>query len=222
MKSYAGEIKARIIECRFALSGKVARVNKVKGDTVKKWDLLGSLDRKILQTELDQQLADFEKVNADFTGFAKKFPDPQDDNKFTKAEKQAGLNASVKQVELAKARLDQVDIFSPVDGIVLDDGEIAAGIYTTPGGSPFTILDTSSYYFEFEITQKEVFDFREANPPSPKASEGRKCKIKVEGVKEEIEGETSPVFSDGKKFSVKIPITNTKDIMLGMTGQARM
>ncbi|PIQ70389.1 hypothetical protein COV89_00755, partial [Candidatus Shapirobacteria bacterium CG11_big_fil_rev_8_21_14_0_20_40_12] len=59
-KIFTGEIKARIIEVRFGLSGKVATVAKKAGDSVQKGNLLAALDRKILQTELDKQLADFE------------------------------------------------------------------------------------------------------------------------------------------------------------------
>jgi len=203
---FVGEVKARVVDIRFALSGKISNVSKHTGDKVKKWDLVASLDRKILQTELDQQLADYEKVRADWDGFAKKYPDPQDENKYTKAEKQASLNASVKGVELVKSRLDQADLFSPVDGIVTDDNGIVPGLYVTPASSSIKIIDTSSYYFEFEIKQKVVSDF----------TESKKCKIKIEGVKEQIEGETTTVFSDGKKFIVRAKLTEPKGVLLGM------
>lgn len=212
MTNFKGEIKARIVEARFALSGKIANVQKHTGDKVKKWDLVASLDRKMLQMELDRQLADFEKVRADFEGFAKKYPDPQDDNKFTKAEKQASLNASVKEVELTKARLDQADLFSPVDGIVLDDSGIVPGLYVTPAGSSVEIIDTSSYYFEFEIEQKDVPDFI-----APK-----KCKIEIIGVKDKFEGETLPILSDGKSFIVMVKPSKPDGLLLGMKGECKI
>ena len=207
-EKFDGEVKARIIEVRFAFSGKISSVSKYNGDSVKKWDLVASLDRKILQTELDQQLADYEKVRADWDGFTKKHPDPQDDNKYTKAEKQATLNASVKQVELVKIRLDQSNLFAPVDGIIMDDSGIVPGLYVTPASSSIKIIDTSSFYFEFEIDQKDI----------PEFVESKKCKVNIEGMKEEIEGETLPVFSDGKKFLVRINLPKSEGLMLGMTG----
>jgi multidrug resistance efflux pump len=209
-KVFKGEVKARIVDTRFALSGKIAGVSKYTGDTVKKWNLIASLDRKILQMELDRQLADYEKVRADFDGFAKKYPDPQDDNKYTKAEKQAALNASVKDVELAKANLDQCDLFSPVDGTVLDDSGIIPGLYVTPAGGSVRIVDTSSYYFEIEAEQKDI----------PYFSEPKKCKVEITGLKEKITAESKPAFSDGKKFLVQIPITDSKEILLGLNGKA--
>lgn len=208
MKSFKGEIKARIIDARFALSGKISNVSKRTGDTIKKWNLIASLDRKILQMELDRELADFEKVRADFDGFAKKYPAPEDDNKYTKAEKQASLNASVKSVELAKAKLDQADLFSPVDGIILDDGGITPGLYTTPAGSSVSIIDTSSYYFEIEIEQKDISFFEKP----------RKAKIKIEHLDREIKPTApSAVEGDGKKFLIKIPVTDSS-VLLGMRG----
>lgn len=206
-----GEIKARIVEIRFALGGKISNVSKHTGDSVKKWDLVASLDRKILQTELDQQLADYEKVRADWDGFTTKYPDPQGDDKYTKAEKQAALNASVKQVELSKAKLDQSDLFAPVDGIIMDDSGIVPGLYVTPASSSIQIIDTSSYYFEFEVNQKDIPDF-----VKPK-----KCKIQIEGVKDIVEAETGKVFSDGKKFYIRVAILASEDYLLGMKGEAK-
>jgi multidrug resistance efflux pump len=206
-----GEIKARIVEIRFALSGKISNVSKHTGDNVKKWDLVASLDRKILQIELDQQLADYEKVRADWDYFTKKYPDPQDDNKFTKAEKQAILNASVKQVELSKAKLDQSDLFSPVDGIVIDDSGIVPGLYVTPASGSIKIIDTGSYYFEFGIDQKDVLDF----------SKARKCRLTFNGVKDQLEGETSLVLADGKKFTIKVNLSKIEGVMLGMKGEVK-
>lgn len=209
MKVKDGEITGRVIEARFAITGKLVGVPKKNGDHIKRGDLLGVLDSKILQTELDKELADYEKVRADFDSFTKKYPDPQDDNKYIKTQKQAVLNSSVKAVELAKAKLDQINLFSPVDGIILDDNGIVSGLYITPASGSVKIIDTGSYFFEFEIIQKEVFNFMES----------KKCKIKIDGMKGEIESETSPVFSDGKKFIVKASIPSPKNMLLGMKGK---
>lgn len=209
-KVFKGEVKARIVDTRFAISGKIAGVSKYTGDTVKKWGLITSLDRKILQMELDRQLADYEKVRADWDGFCKKYPDPQDDNKYTKAEKQAALNASVKDVELAKANLDQCNLFSPVDGTILDDSGIIPGLYITPASGSVRIVDASSYYFEIEISQKDISFFT-----GPK-----KCEVEISGLKDKITAESKPVNSDGKKFLIQIPLTEVPGLLLGLNGKA--
>lgn len=207
MSEYTGVIKARVISAKFAISGKVLLVNKQTGDSVVKGELIASLDRKILQAQLDKELADYEKIRADFEIFVSKYPNPTDEtDKYLKKEKQAVLNASVKDVELAKANLDQCDLFSPVEGIIMDDSGITSGVYTTPAGSEVKIIDTSSYYVEVEVEQKVIPEFRESHA----------VEIKIEGLENYLKSQTSPIFSDGKKFLVKIPISSP-DLLLGLT-----
>lgn len=210
MASYGGVIKARIVEVRFAVAGKIMGVRKVVGDRVGKWELIASLDRKILQMELDRQLADFEKVRADFEIFNQKNPNPESAiDKYLKTEKQALLNASVKDVELSKARLDMVDLFSPVEGIILDDSGIVVGINVTPAGSAIKIIDTSSYFFEFEIEQKDI----------PFFSESKDAKVELDGIGMEVVGKTGLVIADGKDFFVRVPISDNHGILLGLNGK---
>ena len=48
---FAGQIKGRTIEARFAFSGKLVALRKNIGDSVSKGEVLASLDRKLLQLE---------------------------------------------------------------------------------------------------------------------------------------------------------------------------
>lgn len=210
-KIFEGEIKAKIVEVRFGLSGKTERVLKKTGDYVKKGELLAVLDKKMLQTELDRQLADYEKTRADFEIFNLQKGGAADDlTKYLKTEKQAQLNASVKEVELAKARLDQTDLFSPVEGIILDDSNLVSGIYVTPASNPFKIDDTSSICFEIEIKQEEIPFF--ANP--------RQGEVEILGLGKRASGNISPVLADGEKFYLKIDLPDKQGLLLGMKGKA--
>lgn len=209
-KIFEGKVKAKIVEVRFALSGKTEKVLKKTGDRVRKGELLASQDRKILQTELDRELADYEKVRADFEIFNLQKGGLQDDlTKYLKTEKQAQLNASVKEVELAKARLDQVDLVSPVEGIILDDSNLVSGLYVTPSSNPFKIVDASSFYFEIEIKQEE-YSF---------LAEPRRGEVEIFGLGKQASGDSSPVLSDGGRFYVKIDLANKQDLLLGMKGK---
>lgn len=210
--SFKGEIKARIIEVRFAISGKIAKVNRVIDEKINKGELLASLDRKILQTELNLQLSDYEKVRSDWDNFTLKNPNPTNDLLFTKQQKQASLNSSVQQVEIAKAKLDQCDLFSPITGIILDDGGIVEGQYITPSANSIKIIDFNSYYFEFEIEQNDIQKF----------SQNIKGKISLTGVGGEIDGETIGIFADGKKFFVKVNLVNPQNLLLGMKGEIKI
>jgi len=201
MATFKGVVKARIVDVRFATSGKIVSVKKFAGDSVKKGELLASLDRKVLQTVLDRELADFEKVRADFEIFNQKNPDPTEAiDKYLKTEKQATLNAAVKNVELAKANLDQCDLFSPVEGTVMDDSSVVAGLNVTPASASFKIIDSSSYYVEVEIEEKEINNF----------SEPKDVKVKV--LDKELTGKISSILSGSKKLYVRVPISD--DVLL--------
>lgn len=214
---YKGEVKAKIVEVRFALSGLVSYVAKKIGDIVSKGNVLASLDKKVLQQELDSELLDYEKVRADFDAYGLKTGEPTDDlGKFLKKQKQASLDLSVKSVEVAKARLDQVNLFSPVTGVVIDDSNIVAGVYVSPASSPFKILDTSSFYFEFEIDQDDLVKFKEPVD----------MEITLLPFEEKYLGKTIPIlpYSAKKagKFNVVITLEKKEGLMMGMLGEAKL
>lgn len=212
---YQGEIKGKIIEVRFAISGLVSYVAKKSGEMVLKGNLLASLDKKILQQQLDCDLLEYEKVRADFDAYGLKVGEPTDDlGKFSKKQKQLSLDLSVKSVELSKAKLDQVNLFSPVSGIIIDDSNIVPGFYISPASSPFKILDTSSFYFEFEIDQVDLIKFKEEV----------NMEITLLPIEEKFMGKTKTIipYSDKKagKFNVVVALEKTDGLMMGMIGKA--
>jgi multidrug resistance efflux pump len=210
-KVLKGEVKGRILEVRFALAGKVEKVFKKVGESVRRGELLASLEKKIFQTELERQLADYEKARADFEIFNLQKGEPTDDlTKYLKMEKQAQLNASVKEVELAKARLEQTDLFSPVEGVVLDDGGMAPGMNITPASYAFKILEEASLWFEVEISQEDI----------PFFSQPRNGEVEIFGVgKQQVS--SGPVFADGRRFFLRVEFPNKQGILLGMKGEGK-
>ena len=121
VNKFPGVIWGRTIEVRFAFSGKLVSLRKNIGDNVNKGEVLASLDRQLMQLELDQKLADNKLVRAAF-----------ELGKGSKSVLQADLDASVRDVEQAKYKLDQVDLVSPVAGIMLDDGGCRTNMNITP------------------------------------------------------------------------------------------
>lgn len=212
MATFKGVVKARIIDARFASSGKVSVVKKFIGDTVKEGDLLSSLERKTAQATLDRELADFERVRADFEIFNQKNPNPTEAiDKYLKTEKQSSLNAAVKSVELAKAGVDACDLFSPVDGVVMDDSSVVVGLNITPAGSSFKIIDTGSYFVEVEIGEKDIKNFKEE----------KEVKVKITSLGLGLEGKTGKIQSDGKKFYVRVPISD-ENLLMGQSSEIKL
>ncbi len=208
-----GEIKARIIEVRFAVSGKLVSLFKKKNDLVKKGELIASLDKKILQTRLDKELADYEKERADFEIFNLQKGEPTDEiSKYLKTQKQAELNASVKAVEVAKAELDLLDLFSPVEGVIVDDSDLASGIFVTPASYPIKILDKNSFYCEIEIRQDQIPLF--LNP--------RSVTIKISGINKVIVGKSKPILLIGPKkgkFLVEIELQDKTGLITNLEAE---
>lgn len=185
-------VVADVIEVRYPFSGKVSQVNKGRGDEVKKGEVVASLDKRGLQNELSRQLAQYEKVRAQFEIFAKHHPNPGDDlTIYAKKIEQAELDMSVKEVELAKMRLDQTVLFSPVQGIVTDDGGNRAGLYVTPASNGFRVVDTESIRIVVEMDAEEAEAWQET--------------------KEISAGKTRIPYWDGKRYILEIvpPVSHT-------------
>lgn len=210
-KKYTGTIKGKIVELRFSASGKLENVYKKRGDYVKKGSLIASFEKKQLQAELDKQLADFEKVRADFEIYNLQKGEPKDDiSKYLKSVKQSDLNISVKEVELAKFKLDQAYLFSPVEGVIIDDSGLTAGVYITPSSNPVKVLEEFSYYFEFEIEQIDYSIY--LNQIS--------VKIVFDGIDKTYTGTTNTLIpGENGKLVVEVKLDNLQGLTLGLEGR---
>lgn len=207
-KSLNGAVVADLIDVRFAYSGKIVSVRKKRGETVKKWEGIASLDRKILQTELDRQLADYEKARARFEIFNIKNQGGDDTTKFLRQEAQAELNASVKEVELAKYKLDQADLTSPVGGTIVDLGGLVVGLNVTPSGNPVKILDSESLRFRFVIDQDDLKEFLEPQ------------KVSVAIGKKDLTVTTIvPVLGRDGQFEIDAVVDDVTGLLPGMKGE---
>ena len=195
---FPGIMWGRTVEVKFAFSGKLVSLRKNIGDNVSKGEVLASLDRQLLQLELDQKLADNKLVRATF-----------EVGKGQKSVLQADLDASVRDVEQAKYKLDQVDLVSPVSGIVLDDGDCKINMNITPSANAFMILDSSSVVFRIKIKPEDVVKF--TNPMS--------LPIDFTSVGKKIFGMASlPKLLNNLDWIVDLKIEDLKDLPLGLGG----
>lgn len=211
---FAGRFEAETITVRFAFSGRVAAVNKHTGDRVQIGNGLASLDRRVLQMELDRELADYERVRAEFEIFKNTHRDaPGDIEKFELTRKQASLNAAVKQVELSKYRMDQAHLTSPVEGIVLSSGGLRPGLHITPGSYGFEILDMASLHLRLALPREDASHFQE----------GSKVKVIAKGLDQELEGTVLPLLPPEKKddFILRIKVGATEGLFPGMEGEVK-
>ena len=216
MTPYAGLAMADIIDLRFPFSGVVSQVKKKLGESVKKGEVITSLTRTTLQSELDRQLAEYEKVRADFEIFALQNPSPGDDiTKYQKTARQAQLNAAVKDVEIAKAKLDLVDLVSPTDSVILSLGGILPGVYVTPSANPVTLLQSNTLRFQIEV----------GSPDAPLFSSERKATITIGSQAKKISAVSKPailtLLSKAPYFTYLVDVIpdDFLDILPGMEAQ---
>lgn len=212
LKTYPCLIEAPIVQLRFAYSGKLVYVKKKKGDQVKQWEAIASLDKKILQAELDRQLADYEKVRAQFEIFTLKNGQEGGDDitKFLRQEKQSALNASVKDVEIAKHKLDQADLISPIEGVVINMNGLVPGLNITPASSAVDILVTNAFYATFDISQKDLDQFTSTKDVIVSFPEPKK----------EYKGTTTiPLIGKNDQFSITVILNDAADLIYGMKGK---
>lgn len=205
---------SRKVEARFAYSGRLVSIRKNVGDTVNKGEIIASLDRLILQADLDRQLAQNQQVRADFEIFNIRFKNPGDDiTRYNKTSAQAALDASVKEVEQAKYRLDQADLVSPVVGRILDMGGCAVGLNVTPAANAVTILETASVAFRAKIEPHEVQLF--TNP----------AKLPIDFAKtgQKIFGQASlpKLLADGS-WMVDLTSEELNDLPVGLGGSVEL
>ena len=128
------------VQMRFFQSGTVTWVGVKKGDVVKKGQVLAKLDDKLKKIDLEIDLANYRRTRAEFEEVARKLPNPQnEEEKGTKEIAQAKLDVAVKKVEKQKYEMEKLALVSPVDGEIVDDSDLVAGMNVTPSGFPIVI-----------------------------------------------------------------------------------
>ena len=208
-----GCITGDVISVRFAFSGKISRVNVKPGDHITRGQILASLDRTQLQMELDRELEDFERIRAEFEIFVRKQGEDQSDlARFEKIRQQSLLDVSVKAVELVKARMDQADLISVVEGTVIGDGGLRVGMYITPGANPIDILDQASLVFTVPIDWEDL----------GKYTEGAQFKVQLTGSTDEIAATVLtfvPPVDQKKSPVVNFRLETSVPLFLGLPGK---
>lgn len=211
-EKFTGIITGRIIEVRFPFSGCVRSVSCQVGTLIKQGSLLAELTPDLLQKELDVQLADYEQQRADFEIFSIKSKGSDDITKYLKSAQQAKLNTSVKAVEVAKAKLDQAKLVSPVTGLVLDTSSMVVGQNITPSGFSIQILDFSGFSFQMDLPQDKLSVFRQPH----------QVRINIPNLGRQLEGVSLLPLPNKTKFSVSVPLPVFEDLLTGMQGECEL
>lgn len=127
-----GNIEIRQVDLSFQVSGRIEKLLKEEGDTVKAGELIAVLDDKDYVSNLEKAEADVEKTLALKSDADSKFERNAplvEDNTIskqdydtllnTKIKSAADYDAAVAQKNFAKNQLDYTKIYAPEDGIIM-------------------------------------------------------------------------------------------------------
>lgn len=190
-RKFEGQVVADVVELRFASSGRLVLLSKQLGDFVTKGEIIASLDKKLLQLELDQKLADSMLIR----------------NK--KVMIQADLDASVRDVELAKYKLDQTDLITPCSGQIIDLGGNIVELNITPSANAIKILK-NELIFRLKIKAEDVHLFN--NPAAELPIDFPKLGKKI------FAKPHLPYPDQNFDYFVDFILPDPKDIPLGIEG----
>lgn len=227
--SLSGEIAAEEkATLRFQSSGRLAWVGVKKGDFVKKYQTIASLDqrdiknrlKKYLNTYVSQRLS-FEQTRDDY--WNKQFDLSETIRRSAQRsleDSQYDLENSVLDVELQSLSLEYANLWTPIEGIITGLDVPQSGVNITPAGAQFEVVNPKSVYFSASVDQSEVVKLREGLTAeiSLDAYDGEKISGSIYFIAfSPKQGETGTVYE------VKIRLPGTNDsyrYKLGMTGDA--
>lgn len=150
-------VVASIRELRFSFGGVVESFSAEVGKTVSAGEIIGRLKREELAKKRQLKLEAYNKMRATFEQVKKKLEDNDDpDKKYLMDRAQADLNSSVLEVELAQLEFDEAELKCPFDGLVMDDGGMAAGMTISPASFSVKIADLSSIKVQAEVAQEKM------------------------------------------------------------------
>ncbi|MBI2310330.1 hypothetical protein HYU90_00680 [Candidatus Collierbacteria bacterium] len=218
MAEFTGKVvSSNLISLRFAEGGKLNSLKCHPGQIVKKRDLLASLDPKPVQTQLDIELADFRRTRAEFDQLTRQIPIAKTEDEKTKKEiAQSKLDVSVKTVEKYKLQLDDLNLYSPADAVIIDSGSLIEGINVTPSGFPIILAPLDSAVFECLVSEDNFYQLQ----PNQKAKVSLKSGFSIDSEVIYL----SPQSNSNDTFTVcfKLPRLDLTNFRLGTSGKVSL
>lgn len=231
--SVSGVIKAeKQADLVFQSGGRLAWVGVKKGDWVKQWQGIASLDQRTVQKNLEKELNDYLKIRWDFQDNREIYnvtTDNLDGYTLTPAvrrlleKSQFDLNNAVVDVEIQAVAKEFSGLSSPFAGLVADLKFPDAGVNLTTGTLVATIIDPNSTYFEAQVDEIDIAKVRIGAP----------VKLVIDAYPEEsietkvVDIDFAPISlsGGGTGYAVKIglpPQTDDLRHKLGMNGDAEI
>lgn len=229
----SGVIKAeKQADLVFQTGGGLAWVGVKKGDWVKKWQGVASLDQRTVQKNLEKELNDYLKTRWDFQGNREIYNVTTDDlDRYTLTpavrrlleKSQFDLNNAVLDVEIQAVAKEFSGLSSPFAGLVTDLKFPNSGINVTAGSVMATIVDPDSLYFEAQVDEIDIAKVRIGAPVKLVIDAYPEESIETKVV--DIDFAPMSLSGGGTGYAVKIGLSPQTDDLrrkLGMNGDAEI
>lgn len=158
----SGEVKSlNQVDLKFQTGGKLVWVGVKEGDTVKKWQVIASLDQRTVERNIKKKFLAYMNERWDFEQTQDDYKTRKERYLLTDAEKrilekaQFDLDSVVADYEIAVLAKEQAVLVSPIAGIITRLDTAVAGVNVTATDT-VTIADPSTMIFQANIEEIDI------------------------------------------------------------------
>lgn len=225
--SSSGKIDAdQKADLTFQTGGRVSWVGVKKGDKVRKWQGIASLDTVVLNAAYQQALNTYRSLEAAAQKAEDEVKNHASDETFS--QKSSRMAAQVARdnaydtIVAAEQNLKFATIVAPFNGIITEANPAYPGVNVTPASAVYSIVNPETLFFNAEVNEIDV----------AKIKVGQKVKLTLdaypgrnfESMIERIDFAPIITSTGGTAYKVKIFLPKDKDLNLrmGMNGDAEI
>lgn len=211
----------------FLTAGKLVYLGVKEGDTVKKGQVIATLDQRTVQKNLESSLRDYAKARNTFEQTKDTNGNATPDTAANEAVKrvledsQYDLDKAVISVELQTLAQEQSVLTSPIDGVVTRADAKSAGVNVAPT-TTFTIDDPYNLVFKIDVDESDIGKVRLQQPINITldAFPDRKITVPVDS----IDFASHKTDTGGNAYTVTalLPENNNFEYRVGMNGDAEI
>ncbi len=206
----------------FAASGKLAYINAKQGDKVKKYQLIAQLDKRQLEKTLKKDLNLYLNERNDFedTKDSQKSQIITDALKRIAEKSQNDLNNTVIDVEIQDLAIQYSNLYSPIDGYIVDEPQKLVGENILFSDTIATIADLDNIKFIGEVDEGDIAKVQtgQTSEITLDAFENQNLETQVDTI-----GQKAMTTSTGSTaFRTFFNLQNNQNLRIGMNGTAQI